>query len=57
MGSKTLVVFLLFFVEISGLATRHLAAKTVSVARSLEFNVSSKILTNGGKKQEVEMLE
>lgn len=35
----------------------HPAAKTVSVSRSLEFNVSPKVLTNSGEKQDIEMLE
>lgn len=50
-GSKTLVVFCFFsfFVEISGPT-----AKTVLAARSLEFNVSSKIVTN---RRERRMLE
>lgn len=55
-GSKTLVVFLFYRNFRPGNKT-CLSAKTVLVARSLEFNVSSKILTNSGKKQVIEMLE
>lgn len=55
-GSKTLVVFL-FDRNFRPGNKICLAAKTVLVARSLEFNVSSKILTNSGRKQVIKMLE
>lgn len=55
-GSKTLVVFLFCRNFRPGNQT-YLAAKTVLAARSLVFNVSSKILTNSRKKQVIEMLE
>lgn len=58
-GQKMLVVFLFFFHcrNFRPGNQTHPAAKTVLAARSLEFNVSSKILTNSGEKQEIEMLE
>ncbi len=57
-GSKMLVVFLFFYRRNFRPGNQtHPAAKTVLAARSLEFNVSSKILTNSGEKQEIEMLE
>lgn len=57
---KMLVVFLLFFFSHRNFRPgdqTYPAARTALAARSLEFNVSSKILTSSGKKQEVEMLE